>query len=339
MTRKLRFSLLLAVVLLGLLVISVETIRRETDRSMQDALMLTGPVLLTIVPGSTLSEIATALEREGLIRHRLLFQLSARIDRVAQSLKAGTYEIRPGDNLAKVLQDFVAGRTKVFRITFIEGSRFTDMRRVLVRAPYLKRTLNGVRDAEIATWLEISANSLEGLFFPSTYEYTAYTEDRQILRRAYIDMQLLLDKQWQNKHHDLPYTSAYEGLIMASIIEKETGSASEREQIAGVFIRRLKLGMKLQTDPSVIYGLGDQYDGNIRRSDLTRDTPYNTYTRYGLPPTPIAMPGEAALVAAFNPAPGKALYFVAKGDGAHQFSDTLSQHNAAVKHYQLTKNR
>ncbi len=310
---------------------------QEMDSMMQRPLALIRPVLITITPGSNLTRIAADLEREGFVTHRWLFALRARLDGVAHRLKAGTYEINDGETPTQILAALVAGRTRVFQVTFIEGCRFDDMRRTLGKAPHLVHTLTDVSDSELARALGLPVAALEGKFFPSTYQYEAGTEDRLILARAQQRMQQILDRLWTTRQSGLPYKSAYEALIMASIIEKETGQADERPAIAGVFLRRLVRGMKLQTDPTVIYGLGAAFDGNLTRADLTRDTPYNSYTRGGLPPTPIAMPGEAALNAALNPATGDALYFVAKGDGGHQFSNSLHEHNAAVRRYQLKR--
>jgi UPF0755 protein len=190
-------------------------------------------------------------------------------------------------------------------------------------------------DAQILKEIGANETQAEGLFFPDTYYFAPNTSDREILKRAYLTMQGKINKAWTEKSEGLPYQTPYQALIMASIVEKETGKASERPQIAGVFINRLKVGMRLQTDPTVIYGLGERFDGNLRKKDLLTDTAYNTYTRDGLPPTPIAMPGLGAIHAALHPAPTKALYFVGKGDGSHAFSASLSEHNNAVVRYQL----
>jgi UPF0755 protein len=208
---------------------------------------------------------------------------------------------------------------------------------VLAADDRVRTTLDGLEPPAIMAALGLEPRHPEGLFFPSTYRFDDGDSDADILRRAYRRMQRVLDDAWAKRDPELPYATPYEALIMASIVEKETGQADEREAIAGVFVRRLRRGMKLQTDPTVIYGLGAAFDGNLRRADLRRDTPYNTYTRHGLPPTPIALPGAAAIEAALHPADGKALYFVAKGDGSHHFSDSLRQHNNAVRRYQLKR--
>ena len=220
-------------------------------------------------------------------------------------------------------------------MTFVEGCRFTDMRRLLARQPYLTRTLPRLSDAEVMDALALEAPSLEGLFYPATYAYEDGARDLDILARAARRMNDVLHTAWQERAADLPYQAPYQALVLASIVEKETGLASERADVAGVFVRRLRIGMKLQTDPTVIYGLGEDFTGRLRRADLQRDHPHNTYVHAGLPPTPIAMPGRAAIEAALHPADGDALYFVARGDGGHQFSRSLDEHNAAVRRFQL----
>ncbi len=307
----------------------------QTRQAMHAPLALDAPTLFRIAPGSNVRTIARRLEREGWVRDYRLFVLAARIDNLAHRIQAGTYELVPGSSLADFLDAIVAGRTKTFAIRFIEGSRFTDMRAELAAAPALAHHLAELDDDAVLARLGLEAPSPEGLFFPATYHYEDGDRDLDILARAARRMQAELDAAWRARRDGLPYGSPYEALIMASIIEKETGRADERARIGGVFVRRLQRGMKLQTDPTVIYGLGAGFDGNLRRADLRRDTPYNTYVRHGLPPTPIAMPGADAIAAALDPAPGSALYFVAKGDGAHHFSDSLREHNAAVRRYQL----
>ena len=330
------FGLIVAVAIIAAAATGIMT-WREMERVMQTPLTITAPELFTIEPGANMSRIARDLEAQGWIAYHGLFVLRARLDGVASSIQAGTYEIAPGDTAALILDRIRAGDTKNFAVTFIEGSRFSDMRRVLAAQPHLEDTIDSKSDGEIMHALGLSNRSPEGMFFPSTYEYAVGSSALSVLKRAHRRLGQILDRAWENRAADLPYSSPYEALIMASIIEKETGRAEERPAIGGVLVRRLKKGMKLQTDPTVIYGLGPAFDGNLKRIDLSFDTPYNTYTRAGLPPTPIAMPGAAAIVAATEPAAGKALYFVAKGDGTHQFSETLQQHNAAVRRYQLRK--
>ena len=243
------------------------------------------------------------------------------------AIKSGTYEIKEGAPLKETLSLFASGKEFHFSLTFVEGSRFEDWLKQLSSAPYLERL----------TVEQIDNGKLEGWFLPETYAYTTHASDISILRRAYQDMKTFLQENWEKRQANLPYKTPYEALIMASIIEKETGQPDERAQIASVFVNRLRLGMKLQTDPTVIYGVKDRYDGNIRRSDLTDVNPYNTYVIDGLPPTPIAMPGKASIEAALNPKSTDYLYFVAKGGGAHYFSKTLDEHNRAVREYILKK--
>ncbi|MEQ8495520.1 MAG: endolytic transglycosylase MltG, partial [Gammaproteobacteria bacterium] len=326
MKRRITLALAIVAVLGAAVLAGGAWLREETRRVMRAPIALEAPVLLRIAPGTSVTSLARRLEQRGWLPDYRLFVLSARLDDLAHRIQAGTYEILPGDSLADFLAAIVAGRTKIFAVRFIEGSRFRDMRAVLAAAPRLRHELDGLPDAEVLARLDIDAASPEGLFFPATYHFEDATRDLDILARAARRMQEELSRAWQQRREGLPYATPYEALIMASIIEKETGRADERARIGGVFVRRLERGMKLQTDPTVIYGLGDAFDGNLRRADLRRDTPYNTYLHRGLPPTPIAMPGAAALAAALDPAPGSALYFVAKGDGAHHFSDSLGEH-------------
>jgi UPF0755 protein len=253
------------------------------------------------------------------------------------AIKSGTYEIKEGAPLKDTLSLFASGKEFHFSLTFVEGSRFEDWQKQLSSAPYLERLTVEQSEADLAQELGIENGKLEGWFLPETYAYTTHASDLSLLRRAHQDMETFLQQSWEKRQANLPYKTPYEALIMASIIEKETGQPDERAQIAAVFVNRLRLGMKLQTDPTVIYGVKDRYDGNIRRSDLTDKNPYNTYVIDGLPPTPIAMPGKASIEAALNPLASDYLYFVAKGGGAHYFSKTLDEHNRAVREYILKK--
>jgi UPF0755 protein len=253
------------------------------------------------------------------------------------AIKSGTYEIKEGAPLKDTLSLFASGKEFHFSLTFVEGSRFEDWQKQLSSAPYLERLTVEQSEADLAQELGIENGKLEGWFLPETYAYTTHASDLSLLRRAHQDMETFLQQSWEKRQANLPYKTPYEALIMASIIEKETGQPDERAQIAAVFVNRLRLGMKLQTDPTVIYGVKDRYDGNIRRSDLTDKNPYNTYVIDGLPPTPIAMPGKASIEAALNPLTSDYLYFVAKGGGAHYFSKTLDEHNRAVREFILKK--
>lgn len=335
MSRTRRLGLVLAALaVLGAAVFGA-FVHREMTRAMQRPLQLSQATLLRIEPGHNVMQVARRVEAEGWVPDRRLFALRARLDGVAHRIQAGTYELAPGDTLTAFLARIVAGDTKVFQITFVEGWRFSDVRRALAAQPYLTHTVAAMSDEDVARRLDLPVPSPEGRFFPATYDYADGTRDLDILARAAERMHRILAAAWSERGADLPYADPDEALIMASIIEKETGRADERRRIAGVFVRRLRARMKLQTDPTVIYGLGAAFDGDLTRADLVRDTPYNTYTRTGLPPTPIAMPGRAAIEAALDPAPGTALYFVATGDGGHHFSESLDEHNRAVRRFQL----
>lgn len=292
--------------------------------------------LFSIERGSTLASLARRMETAGWIKSATYLRLEARRLEIGGAIKAGLYEIRDGETPRKLLEKFVRGDVKTFRITFIEGATFHDMLTTLAGDPNVVHTLAGSDFAGIVAQTAPGIEHPEGWYFPSTYLFSHGDTDTDILRRAHERMVSILDAEWESRAPDLPYNDARDALIMASIIEKETGRADERAEIAGVFARRLRRGMKLQTDPTVIYGLGESFDGNLRRVDLRTDTPYNTYTRFGLPPGPIALPGEASIHAALNPAAGDSLYFVGRGDGSHQFSKSLTEHNAAVRRYQLS---
>lgn len=335
MKRLARFFLLVGVLAVASALLVYRFVATEMDSAINTELSLAVPRLLRIEPGANALSIGRQFESEGWINDARLFALHARLSGNAQQIQAGSYMIAAGDSIASVLARMVAGDTATFTITFIEGSRFEEMLAALAAHKHIQFTMNELSPDEIIAALDIEEPHLEGLFFPSTYEFTDQTTDRQLLKRAYLRMQSELAAAWSMKQTKLPLDSPYEALILASIIEKETGAAEEREEIAGVFVRRLRKGMKLQTDPTVIYGLGDQFNGNLTRAHLRGDTPYNTYTRHGLPPTPIALPGRAAIRAAVSPASGKSLYFVARGDGTHYFSNTLTEHNRAVRKFQL----
>lgn len=290
---------------------------------------------ITITPKSSLSSIADQLVKQGVLEQAWPFIILARVLRKEPYLQAGSYVLNKNVTPYQLLLSLNHGKTTQGSITFIEGKTFKQMRTRLQVNDAIKTTIGGLTDTAVMQRLHLKEQHPEGLFFPETFYFDRGTADTVILQRAYAIMQTKLAKAWQERAANLPYQDPYQALIMASIIEKETGKASERAMIAGVFINRLKLGMRLQTDPTVIYGLGDRFDGNLRRNDLRADTPYNTYTRAGLPPTPIAMPGLASIEAALHPAKTKALYFVGKGDGSHIFSNSLLEHNRAVYQYQL----
>lgn len=292
---------------------------------------------ITIQPKSGLRSIANQLVAQGVLIEPWRFILIAKLLNKEQYLQAGNYTLNKNVSPYQLLLSLNHGKTTQGSVTFIEGRTFAQMREKLAKNDAVKQTIATMSDAEILQLVGSTRTVPEGLFFPDTFYFDRNTTDIALLKISYDAMQTKLNKAWQNREPNLPYKNSYQALVMASIIEKETGKASERPMIAGVFINRLRLGMRLQTDPTVIYGMGAQYNGNIRKKDLLADTPYNTYTRNGLPPTPIAMPGLAAIEAALHPAKTKALYFVGKGDGSHAFSDNLIEHNRAVVRYQLKK--
>jgi len=295
---------------------------------------------LDVPMGTQLPGILRQLEQQDVrTGNALYWRLLARQMGVAGRLHAGEYALEPGTSPRALLAKMAAGEVIQHHFTIVEGWTFAQLRDALGRDTNLKQTLAARDDASIMRTLGAADIPAEGWFLPETYNYVKGMDDLDILRRAHEAMSKALDKQWNARAADLPLQSPYQALILASIVEKETGRPEERPQIAGVFLHRLKIGMRLQTDPTVIYGLGAAFDGNLRRADLDTDTPFNTYTRDGLPPTPIALPGSAALSAALRPAATDALYFVARGDGSHEFSPTLEAHNRAVAKYQLHHNR
>lgn len=288
--------------------------------------------------GETLRGVLTRLQAEGTVDapQAVLLGLWARLNRGQAAIRAGEYRLVKGTNSLGLLQLLRSGKVILHEIRFIEGWRFTQMWHQLEQDPNIEHTLTGSDTATaLMRALGNPTQPAEGRFFADTYRFPKGTSDVALMRQAYQAMDHRLTAAWAGRAADVPYASPDEALIMASLVEKESAVDAERAQIAGVFLRRLKLHMKLQTDPAVIYGLGDRYDGNLHTADLHADTPWNTYTRDGMPPTPICMPSEASLIAALHPAAGEVLYFVARGDGTHQFSATLDEHNAAVRRYQL----
>ena len=293
-----------------------------------------GKIEFTIGAGSSMRLAAGEIAAAGAdIEPWLLIGL-ARVLRVESSIKAGSYELAQGSTMLDLLGKLTRGDVTQAELLIIEGWTFRQLRARLDAHPELQHDTAGLPDSELLTRLGAREAAAEGLFFPDTYLFAKRSSDLDLLARAYRAMQAHLAREWQTRADGLPYRDAYQALIMASIIEKETGRADERSLIAGVFVNRLRQGMLLQTDPTVIYGLGEAFDGNLRKRDLLADTPYNTYTRRGLPPTPIALPGLASLRAALHPAASDALYFVARGDGSSHFSRTLDEHNEAVGRFQ-----
>ncbi len=290
---------------------------------------------ITIQPKSGLRSIANQLVDQQVLSSPWPFIVLAKVLQKEQNLKAGDYTLNKNITPYQLLLSLNHGKATQGSITFIEGKTFKQMREKIAKNDAIKNTTLELSDAKIMALIGKGEPHAEGLFFPDTFYFDRGTQDVVLLKRAYDSMQAKLNQAWENRDPNLPYKNSYEALIMASIVEKETGKASERPMIAGVFLNRLRIGMRLQTDPTVIYGMGEDYDGNIRRKDLLADTVYNTYTRGGLPPTPIAMPGLASIEAALHPEKTKALYFVGKGDGSHVFSNSLIEHNRAVTKYQL----
>lgn len=292
------------------------------------------PYEFSVESGSSLKKIAVKLAEENVIPSAWLFLLLSKITEQETAIKAGDYSLDGDISPLQLLEYLVKGDSQRNEIRFIEGWTFTQIRETLNKHPEIKHDTLHLGEAEIAVLLGANQKNLEGLLFPDTYFFMRNSSDLSIIKRSYDKMQEHLKAAWSSRKESLPIKSEYEGLILASIIEKETGKDSDRELIAAVFINRLRLGMKLQTDPTVIYGLGDKFDGNLRKQDLVTDHAYNTYTRLGLPPTPIAVPGLASIRAAFNPAEDNLLYFVAKGNGESYFSKNLKEHNMAVQKYQ-----
>ena len=297
--------------------------------------------LLTIERGTTGSKLAALLEQEKILEHADLLPWLLKLQPQLNKVKAGTYSLTGVKTLQDLLNMINSGKEAQFSVKFIEGKTFKEWRKNLENAPHLKQTLQGKSDKEIMALLDIPAvtkavyewNNMDGWLYPDTYNYTPNSTDLELLKRSTTRLQKALDKAWNERDENLPLADPYQMLILASIVEKETGIAEERPQVASVFINRLKTNMKLQTDPTVIYGMGESYTGNIRKKDLETITPYNTYMIEGLPPTPIAMVSESALQAVAHPAKTDFYYFVADGSGGHKFTRNLNEHNKAVQEY------
>ncbi|KWR76772.1 MULTISPECIES: endolytic transglycosylase MltG [Pseudomonas] len=323
-------GLLLAGLLLGLA-------GWEQRRALQQLLQLTEERLLDVPSGATPGALLTRLQDEEVLHGAFWLRLYWRFNLAGQALHSGEYRLKPGMSGDDLLELWREGDVVQYSLTLVEGWTFHQFRELLARQPKLEATLAGLSDEEVMKRLGKAGVVPEGHFFPDTYRYVRGMRDIDLLKLAYQRMERILDQEWQGRSGDLPYKDPYQALIMASLVEKETGVPQERPQIAGVFVRRLQKNMLLQTDPTVIYGMGERYSGKISRADLREPTPYNTYVIAGLPPTPIAMPGREAIHAALNPADGQSLYFVARGDGSHVFSDNLDDHNKAVQEYQLKR--
>ncbi len=292
-------------------------------------------VEVRIAPGASARAIARQLRAAGVLVNEEMFVAAARASDATQSLRAGRYEITRGMTVHQLIEKLRRGDVLREKLTIVEGWTYREMRAALAATPELRPDSAKLSDADLLKALGATETHPEGLFAPDTYLFDPGSSDLDLLRSAYRAQAAALAQAWEQRAPTLPLKSPYELLILASIIEKETGQAAERDMVAGVFVNRLRIGMRLQTDPTVIYGLGSKFDGNLRKRDLLADGPYNSYTRAGLPPTPIALPGRASLRAAINPAATRALYFVARGDGTSQFSETLADHNRAVARYQL----
>ena len=295
------------------------------------------PVEVEIPRGASLRGVMDALESAGIRLRRIEFETLARALRKERAIKAGSYEIAEPVTPTELLEKLTRGDVTQADVRLIEGWTFGQFRAALDASPDLRHDTAGLEDTQILARLQAPEPHPEGLFFPDTYLFGKGSSDLAVLRRAYLAMQRHLKKEWDGKMPELPYQTPYEALIMASIIEKETGKSEERDLIGGVLVNRLRIGMRLQVDPTIIYGLGNSFDGNLKKNHLIEDGPYNTYTRAGLPPTPIAMPGTASLHAAMHPGKTEALYYVSRGDGSSQFSRTLDEHNRAVSRYQLRR--
>ncbi|MDR2016385.1 MAG: endolytic transglycosylase MltG [Burkholderiales bacterium] len=299
----------------------------------------TQPYLLTVPKGAALNQVAATLTRDGVLRHPWQLTLPARAQGQAAAIKAGRYRFEGEVSVTALLQQLVDGVTVPIVVTITEGSTFADLRQLLRDHPDIVNTILDVPDAQILQTIGTLETLAEGLFFPETYYIAAGSDDLVVLKTAYQMLQARLNDAWAKRQEGLPLTSPYEALILASIVEKETGIASDRPLVASVFINRLRIGMRLQADPTVIYGMGARFDGKLRRRDLEADTPYNTYTRAGLPPTPIALVSQASLDAVLQPPSTKYLYFVSRNDGSgsSEFSETLDKHNRAVARYILKR--
>jgi UPF0755 protein len=326
------FTLLIVFVLLGAAAVAGwYGLGSEMDRGAATS----APMRVQVVPGEHLRAILSDLQQHGALRHPRLVELYLRLGGRTPRVQAGTYEIAAQASARAIIEQLAAGRVVLEQLTVIEGWSFAQLRQALDAHPAVLHELAGRPEAALMATLGHPDQAAEGRFFPDTYRFAAGTSDRRILELAYQRMQRELEQAWNSRATDLPLTGPEQALTLASIVEKETGREDERPKVAAVFVNRLRLGMRLQSDPTVIYGLGARYDGDIHSRDLVTDTPFNTYTRSGLPPTPIALPGAASLRAALHPAPIDAVYFVAtgNGDGTHHFSATLAEHDLALRAY------
>ncbi|MCG8380314.1 MAG: endolytic transglycosylase MltG [Proteobacteria bacterium] len=329
--------LILGSILLVMVVSSIILLYRDYQNFLDTPVNIDQAQTFTISIGQSFADINKQLASERIISNDNYFEFLARQTNKSGRIKHGEYKISPGFYPEQLLDLFVSGKVIQYSFTLVEGWQVSEMLAAIANSDLIIKTLGESDPDRLMIDLGYPDQVAEGLFFPDTYHFPKGTTDKAFLKRAYERLQMIIQEEWGMRAENLPYKTPYEALIMASIIEKETALASERKTIAGVFVRRLNKNMKLQTDPTVIYAMGKQFDGNIRKKDLNIDSPYNTYRYKGLPPTPIALVGREAIHAALNPEDGTSLYFVSKGDGSHYFSDTLSEHNKAVAKYQLKK--
>ena len=331
---KLRVLLLGALLASGLLLALAAWWQRETLRQ---PLQLDAEQLLDVAAGATPGGVLNRLQADGVLRDVFWLRLHWRFNLSDYALHSGEYRLTPGMTAQQLLALWQRGEVVQYSLTLVEGWNFQQVRSALARQAKLAQTLGELDDAQLMARLGREGLHPEGRFFPDTYRYVRGMRDLDVLKQALLRMDEVLAAEWSQRAEGLPYKDPGQALIMASLVEKETGAAHEREEIAGVFVRRLRIGMLLQTDPTVIYGLGTRYNGNLTRANLREPSPYNTYTNAGLPPTPIALVGRAAIHAALHPAAGNSLYFVARGDGSHVFSASLEAHNRAVREFQLKR--
>lgn len=334
MIRKLFVLLETGVVLAGLL---LGLAFWQQNNALQQPLNLTQEQLLDVPSGASPTGVLNRLQADGVIKDAFWLRLYWRFNLAGQSLHSGEYRMTPGMDAKSLLALWQKGEVVQYSLTLVEGWNFRQVRAALAKQAKLEQTLTNLSDSELMARIGHPNVFPEGRFFPDTYRYVRGMTDVELLKQAYNRLDDVLKDEWDKRAADVPYADPYQALIMASLVEKETGVPQERGQIAGVFVRRLQQGMLLQTDPTVIYGLGERYNGKITRAFLKEATPYNTYVISGLPPTPISMVGREAIHAAMNPVPGNSLYFVARGDGSHVFSADLDAHNAAVKEFQLKR--
>ncbi len=309
----------------------------KVNSALEQNLHISQEQLLDVPTGTNPNRMFYRMESQGLLDDAFWLRLYWRFNMAGVPLHTGEYRMTPGMTVRDLFEVWRRGDVVQYSLTLVEGWNFRQVRSALAKHEKIKQTLDGLSDAEVMDKLGHPGVFPEGRFFPDTYRFVRGMSDVEFLQQAYARLDEVLAKEWAERPADLPYRDPYQALIMASLVEKETGVPQERGQIAGVFVRRMRIGMLLQTDPTVIYGMGERYNGKITRADLREPTPYNTYTNAGLPPTPIAMVGREAIHAALNPTPGSSLYFVARGDGSHIFSDDLDAHNSAVREYQIKR--